>query len=300
VDWAVDNKLQPLPTTNKVAASYIAASAIRSGSPHPSAVFISAANFLHSALSLPPPCEGQLVAKTMQGVRKTNPVPAKQSKGLTHEVIRRLLIHLIGPAGDGIRSEEVLAPPQNWRTAVVAAISFASSARFDDLRNLTLGQIAFLEDGDMIIRYGKSKTNAARNRDYTDRIAPSNGIHCSCSLVRKYLDKFPLPLDATFPFLPTCTGSRVWRQKASYSAALRAFRAALKAIGEDDKLYGLHSGRVGAQSALCEAGVSKEVCVWKARWAPGSKMYENYVRNAPRKDTSAKASAVLSLEQGRK
>jgi len=130
--------------------------------------------------------------------------------------------------GDGFRVAAALAPPPSWRTATVVAISFASFARFDDLRHLKLGQISFWEDGDMLIRYGKTKTKAARNKDYTDRIAPTNGIHCSCSLVRKYLTTLP---------------------------------------------------RDNAQSASCEAGVPKEVSVWKAM--SGSKMYENYVRNAP-------------------
>jgi len=232
VEWASEHKLQPLPASNAAAANYIAAVARRTGTPHSSAVFISAANYLHCALSLPNPCEGKLVAKTMQGIRKTNAAPAKQSKGLNHEVVIRLLVHLLGPGVDGVRAADALAPPQNWRTAIIAAISFASSARFDDLRQLNVGQISFLEDGDMLLHYGKTKTNAARNRDYTDRISASNGIYCSCRLVRAYLDKFPTT-DPTFPFLPTCRGSRVWAERASNNAAIRAFRAALDAIGSE-------------------------------------------------------------------
>jgi len=297
-EWAIARQQQPLPTSNVVAANYIAALAKSSGSQHSCATFISASNFLHNALCLPPPCDGKIVAKTMQGIRKTNAAPAKQSKGLSHDVVKRLLVHLLGPGVDGVKAADALAPPQHRRTAVVAAVSFASLARYDDLRQLNVSQIVFLEDGDMLIRYGKTKTNAARNRDYTDRIAATKGIYCICRLVRAYVDKLPGD-DPDFPFLPTCRKSRVWKHRASNNAAIRAFRAALAAIGEDGALYGLHSGRVGAQQALCEAGVPKEDCVWKARWAPGSRMYEAYIRNAPRKDTCAKTSAVLSLENGR-
>jgi len=297
VDWARKHKVQPLPLDGCGAANYLASLARSSGSQHVGAQFISAANFVHAALNLPPPCTGGMVAKLMQGVRADFAAPPKQSKALTQPVLKQLLLHLLGPGVDGESKEGKYAPPQAWCTAIVALVSFASSARYDDLRQLNRGQIEFLSDGDLVIRYGRTKTNRARRRDCTDRIVPSGGLFCPGRLIRLYLDK--LPEEDDYPFIPTCYKSKVWKQRATNNAAIRAFRSALDAIGEPSKLYGLHSGRVGAQTALCEAGVSKEDCIWKARWAPNSRMHENYARLAPRKASSAKTSHVLSLEQGR-
>jgi len=104
-----------------------------------------------------------------------------------------------------------------------------------------------------------------------------------------------LPSASDYPLIPDCSRGRVWPAKTSNWAALRAFRSALEAVGEDSQAFGLHSGRVGAQTALCEAGLPLEDLIWKGRFARNSTMPLVYTRKAPRKTTSKKTSAALSL-----
>jgi len=156
--WAEKRGALPLPAQGAVVSNYLAAIAARTGAPHSGASALSAIRFVHSALSLPQP---EVSPKVMQGIRLALGKPANQSKALTGAILRKLLQHLLGLAVDGDLEPDPADPlkrrrqatPLSWRTAIIATLSFAASARFDDLRHLTRGQIGFHTDGDLLIHF---------------------------------------------------------------------------------------------------------------------------------------------------
>ncbi len=77
----------------------------------------------------------------------------------------------------------------------------------------------------------------------------------------------------------------------SYSAALKAFKSLLKNNGFNEKLFGLHSPRIGGASDCFLSHVPLEIIDAKGRWASKNSKY-SYLRVPEKKLVEASVKAV--------
>ena len=127
-----------------------------------------------------------------------------------------LLPALLGPAVDGFTTPFEKARLADWRTAVLAVLSYTSVARFGDFLGVARGKVHF-EDGMLVIHFGLSKMNQFRTNDRIDRYMATNGIFCPVRLVQKYLTL--LKPDAELPLFPSFPAGVEAPKAVSYHGA---------------------------------------------------------------------------------
>ena len=154
---------------------------------------------------------------------------------------------------DGLITPFEKARLADWRSAVLAVLSYTLVARFGDFLGVARGRVHF-EDGMLVIHFGLSKMNQFLTNDRIDRYMATNSIFCSLRLVRRYLTLLK-PDPELLLSLPSQMASK-----------------ALDMIGADPADFGMHSGRTGGNLATMEAGLPLDIRGRKGRNADGSTM----------------------------
>ena len=260
----------------------------RARSVNPLRFLQSASVFYHDAEGYESPTKDPRFSRLLGAFRRDYATPPEQMAPLLPDVIRRLM--------DEFWKEDTDAHISKWRTLFIAVISFHSAARFSDLVHLTRDSISFDESKKVLfIHFGLSKTNRFRAHDKIDVIHASSSKYCPVAFTRAYLRRLQetllLPPDS--PLLPNSASAG--KTVISYSAALKAFRAILSAVGEDAETYGLHSGRIGAHYVMQKAGLSDIVRRHKGRYGLNSTMPDYYTRFSPRWEETLATSRALTV-----
>jgi integrase len=228
----------------------------------------------HERFDLLSPTRSPGVLAMLKGYRKSKgraPIQAKaMSKGVLKKLIRKALKNSLRPVGEKEKNLSL------WRAAWLESTAFASLARFSDLQRLKRKDIVITRDS-VIIKFD-SRKNDATHKGHWSYLFATGGEFCPVRLTRKYLEL--LPKDEEGFLLPALKNGLVLPSAATYGACRKAQYDLLKEIGENPKIYGLPSGRVGGAVHLANAGVSFELIGMMGGWALGSIMPQHYARQA--------------------
>ena len=181
------------------------------------------------------------VSRIIQSIQTKYSKPVKKAAMLSSEIVKSLVIKLLE---SGSFKDE--------RTSTFILIQFAAVARFEEMQNLKISNVKFLETGHMQLTFDKAKNyNVADARSCCIAKNPY-GLDPVLHL-RKYLKKLNHNA-STFVFPSFRIGKRnkieFQSKPVSYNNMLSLLRAALDSIGQEGKAYSLHSARRGALSEI--------------------------------------------------
>ena len=184
------------------------------------------------------------------------------------------------------------------RLATMSALSFSGFLRFNDISNIRVGDISLTpEKLELLLR--KSKTDVY-SQGQSIVIARSGKTTCPVALLEDYLRRAnPSELHGPQSFIfraiqGSGSKSKLKRQNKpiSYSRAREIFLKAVKDLGYDAKLYGLHSLRSGGTTAAAASGVDHALLKKHGRWKSDSAK-DLYVRFSQDKLNSVSKSTGL-------
>ena len=179
------------------------------------------------------------VSRIIQSIQTKFCKPVKKAALLSSEIVKALVLKLLE---SGSFKDE--------RTATFVLIQFAAMARFEEMQNLKISNVTFLETGHMQLTFDKAKNyNVA---DVRSCCIAKNPYDLDPVLhLRKYLKKLnPDVSPFVFPNFRIGKRNKIEFQSkpVSYNNMLSLLRAALDSIGKEGKAYSLHSARRGALS----------------------------------------------------
>jgi integrase len=286
--FCISNDLEFLPATSRTVSLYIANASLEGSGVSPVQMAMASISAYHERFDLPSPTRSPGVLTMLKGYKKSKGRMPTQAKAMSKKVLKKFIRKTVGksmrPAGSG--NEEL----GQWRAAWLESTAFATLSRFSDLQRLRRKDLTITKN--MVTIRFDSRKNDAVHKGHFSYLFATGGEYCPVRLTRKYLDQLPRHED-TF-LLPAISNGHAKEEAASYGACRKAQVEILKKIGEDHKIYGLHSGRVGGAVHLANAGVSFDIIGLMGGWALGSLMPMHYARQA--EAFRAKMADFLNIE----
>ena len=141
-----------------------------------------------------------------------------------------------------------------------------------------------MDSGDLEVLFFKGKNFNCHDAKSTI-VAKLDSQFCPVRLIKKYFERLDYPKGVDGYFLPAVRSKLVktlgvrknYRvqvalpgQAISYDSCYKDFKRALTAVGENSKLYGEHSDRIGGLSAAANADIPWDEAASHGRWKPGS------------------------------
>ena len=201
-----------------------------------------AVDFVHSVLGLPKPGAQEGIKLMLEGAKKALARPVVRKKPLTQEVVWKLIRYFVPDA-------EAMSL-HGLRYAVYCALAFVLEARFMDIIDVCPDNIVDYGDR-MVVFLEMTKTDQYREGAFVP-FMNSGEPQGAYALVELLLDTLPVDQGSKSIFRRVGRGSRkgeFFREETmSYTLVSDGIKEALKAVGEDPSIYGLHSFRSGAKS----------------------------------------------------
>ena len=201
-----------------------------------------AVDFVHSVLGLPKPGAQEGIKLMLEGAKKALARPVVRKKPLTQEVVWKLIKYFVPDA-------EAMSL-HGLRYAVYCALAFVLEARFMDIIDVCPDNIVDYGDR-MVVFLEMTKTDQYREGAFVP-FMNSGEPQGAYALVELLLDTLPVDQGSKSIFRRVGRGSRkgeFFREETmSYTLVSDGIKEALKAVGEDPSIYGLHSFRSGAKS----------------------------------------------------
>ena len=248
-------------------------------------------NVLHDSSSAPP-TDDPLVGLVVEAITRQYVKPVTKKLPVSVELVKRIIQLLVNK--DICRSKGLFQESlTNWRLAVQTVFNFVCFARFEEAVELRKDNFRTLPSGDIEVTFFKGKNyNSFHPRSCV--IAKLGGPYCPVRLLSKYWERLDYQ-GVNGVFLPTVQ-SKFVSQKGrsrrvrvqvpqpdrpiSYDASRRQFKEVLERLGENSKLYGLHSNRLGGLTKAANAGLPWPFVGAHGRWNPGSKVPQTYHRQS--------------------
>ena len=179
------------------------------------------------------PTDSPLVQGVIKGMKRRFFKPVSKKAPLSREDLRRLLEEIVGT-----REDQDIAF-KDWRLAAQVSLMFLTFSRFEEAKELTVGQI--MEKGqDLVVtfakgkqyQFGESRTSVmAGNSSRNVRLDPVGVVKL---YMRKLKEKGGLgPNQKLFPAL---TGKMAFEQPASYGAVRSQFKYWVRRAGLSDEV----------------------------------------------------------------
>ncbi len=192
--------------------------------------------------------------------RSKNPI--KKKKPLTADMLKEIIDKHGHP----------LANLKDLRIASICALGFAGFLRYDELSQMLISHLEFLPNH-LRILIPKAKNDIYREGNYV-YINKLDNAYCPVTLLSRYIEKANLKLgsnDTLFRqvrFLKKTNSYKLCGKGLSYTRCLELFKACLKDLGYDEKLYGLHSLRSGGATSAVKnnPNLSDRVLKLHGRW----------------------------------
>lgn len=199
----------------------------------------------------PNPLDNACCKNLIECAKRTRSHPVTKKKPVCAEVIRSI-IDRYGAEGASLK---------DLRIAAISTLGFAGFFRFNELANIQPSHLTFHDDFVKIF-VPKSKTDVYREGNCV-YIAKLESNYCPVSILRRYIEAAKLNLSSQLPLFRALTkkksGYTLRDGKLSYSRCREIFKAALKDLGFDPKIYGLHSLRAGGATSVVRKDVSRVV-----------------------------------------
>ena len=247
-------------------------------------------NVIHDA-STPPPTDDPLVGLVVEAITRQYVKPVTKKLPTSVELVKRIVHLLVNK--DVYRSRgDFRESITDWRLAVQTLFKFVCFARFEETVELRKNNFKLLPSGDLEVTFFKGKNyNSFHPRSCV--IAKLGGPFCPVRLISKYWERLNYPAGVNGVFLPAVQSKFARGQSGrvrlqvpqhdraiSYDACRKQFKEVLERLGEDSRLYGLHSNRLGGLTKAANAGLPWPVVGAHGRWHPGSKVPQTYHRQS--------------------
>ena len=221
------------------------------------------------------PTDTWLVSRISASIKKKFGKPVKKAKCLEAPVVKCLVLKLLSGNNPTLK---------DLRFAAFLLLMYFIFGRYDDIKNLKISELMFLDSGDLKVKVSNAKNFEnwdAQNSSIADN--PGSKVN-TVSIVKDYCKSLALHGHSDgllFPsFRHTKKGLVMLKHPLSYDAALKEFRSILSSCGYDAKLYSLHSPKNGAVSRAANSGVcSNEQLKRHGRWK-GSSMPDYYSKQS--------------------
>ena len=223
-------------------------------------VFYAVKHF-HNVASQPDPTSSSLIEYVLDAAKRICHRPKKKKQPITPDHIQRIY--------DLITEEGVTMLHQ--RNFAMMLLCYAGFLRYDEVANLTFGDIVFHETY-LKAFIEKSKTDQFREGFWVF-IAKIDSLFCPVKTLKSYINSVNINSESEFLFrgmtyFKSEKQHRLRKKNSplSYSTARSAVLSYLKKIGVNEKLFGLHSLRRGGASAAANRGVNDRLFQKHGRW----------------------------------
>ncbi len=265
--WAISFGVRPLPAEPLTFGLYLLAK-IQNGDSY--AVCKSAlygVKHIHKMNLVADPTSNDLVIGMLEAAKRLDNHTIHRKEPITVEILRRLFYNLMGP-------------PQSLgkvRTMCMCILGFAGFLRFDELSNITNGDLAVF-DTHMTIFIEKAKTDQYRE-GRTVYISRSESDLCPVAITIAYMHVGGIKCESsesddlgdTFLFrglIVSKNGEKLRKvnKPISYTRVREILIKELGELGLNPKQFGTHSLRAGGASAAANAGVPDRLFKRHGRW----------------------------------
>lgn len=230
---------------------------------------------------VPNPCENQLVTQVCEASKRLLGRPAAKKENLRGCHVRSI-VDMFGHPGARVTDLQI---------AVLVVLGFAGFLRWNDLQGIRMEDITFSVPH-MEILLQKRKNDQHRNGNVIT-IARTNTPYCPVSLTERFIARANIPSGPLFREMKAGKHGKVdLGEKLRYSSARARVLSTFKAIGLDERKYGLHSLRSGGASAASDAGISDRLISSHGGWRSEASR-NGYIKDS--KQALASVSMALGL-----
>ena len=223
---------------------------------------------LFGALDKPSPASGPLVSKVKIGVLKTAVSAPREPRALwTAENLNKFVTAL----------NSLQTSLADWRILALQVLCYFTVCRFDDLSRTLVGDVRVLQNGDIKIKRGKSKTDQLGRGSFNYVSGQKFGDHSVPQILDTYVTTLKLKsTDYLFPQLSSYKGQiSICKSPMSYTCAKESLKRILTRLGLTQ--VSLHSACASAATAGAAAGLAREDIKSAGGWK--SSAVEAYIRH---------------------
>ena len=268
--FCIENQVQAVPTNpDDLLVYYVKLSEESKSS---SAVFQANSSIkFYNNLSFPQlssPTEREDVKLIVEKIRRKWSKPVVKRNPSTVDVIKKLVDILL--KGDHMKTKNFTVKVVTWRVVIKSIFKFTTFARFEEVVELKiLSSFDILPSGDLEVTFLKGKNNQFFDARKVV-ISKLESFYDPVNLIRKYFKVLNYPPAVNGFFLPVVVPRKVTSKYSLLSAKVFVpdpsrsicyntcrsdFKAALIQIGEDPKLFGEHSDKIGGLTAAANSEV---------------------------------------------
>ena len=221
-------------------------------------------SWAHKLSDLPDPCNSQLPKLVLESSKRILAHKTQKKEVVNSSMILKL-VEMFGGASANL---------MDLRDINIIVLSYAGFLRFSEVSNLKSSHIKF-EEGYVSIFIERSKTDVYRDGSWV-LVAKTGSIACPYSLLQRYLKAAKLGDTSEDQYIFRSvnyrrkTNTYCLRESSygpiSYTRAREVVLGIFKAIGLNEKLFGLHSLRAGGATAAANNGVPDRLFKRHGRW----------------------------------
>ncbi|XP_068673188.1 integrase/recombinase xerD homolog [Montipora foliosa] len=265
--WCNDVKAQfVLPQEPVVVAAYLSQLHRKTGSPSTVSMAYAALVWLHDVVDITcsnNPLKTGVCRNVVEAAKRNGTQRKNRKLPLSIDMVKRIVA----------KHGKVDANLKDLRISVIVLLGFAGFFRFNELAIIKASHITFADDH-MSIVIPSSKTDVYREGNKAI-IARTDNATCPVSMVLRYMSAARMDHNADgllirqLVFQKNYNTYVLGNKGISYSRCREIFLEALKALGYNSKLFGLHSLRSGGATAAVTSPsdpVSDRLLKLHGRW----------------------------------
>lgn len=216
-------------------------------------------NWIHNVLDLPNPCDSWLVRCVKNSAKRLLKAPVIKKCPIRPKHLRKL-VRKFGS------SSNIL----DQRICAIALLSYAGFLRYDEVSRIRRSNITF-EPTYLKLFLESSKTDQEGMGEHVF-IARTRRSTCPYAILKRYIKMAGMARsDTNFLFRPvvkTKSGHRFKNveKPISYTTAKDQVMGAIRTIGLDRAMFGMHSFRRGGATEAARRGISDRLFKKHGRW----------------------------------
>ncbi|XP_028514421.1 uncharacterized protein LOC114574911 [Exaiptasia diaphana] len=270
-----------LPANGAHVALYLSELMSQGSSPAPVLSATYGISWAHRKALEPDPCQHPWVPQVCEAAKRLLGRPPVKKENLKVGHVQAI-VDQFGYFGTSLA---------DLQTVVIILVGFAGFLRWSDLSGIQVEGMQF-HDTHMDIMLGKRKNDQYRKGSMIP-IARTGSVYCPVSMMERFIARTNTSTGPLFQEIKIQVGNqKLSHNKLRYSSARSQVLRMFKAIGLEEKKFGLHSLRAGGASAASEAGIPERLISAHGGWKSESSR-NGYIRD--NKQTRVSVSKALGL-----